>query len=414
MKLISSYPRSGSSWFRFIICNLYYPNQKHDFISVNDLFPGIDTDKPHIGSPKWGKTHELKEVDLFLFRHVGDVLISLYHYNRKFDKDFSMSFREFLFETDFGKEWREHVNYYKDHPNKLRYTHIDKVEFIVNITNGQFSDLEVETAITKSHFTVMQKAEEKGFGVYPSGDLSIKFCREGRDAQWTELENGLRFMIEQKNEKELQMLGFNAKEPEENLITKTMSEYYKNIPGEMCDFRPYYDKIANQLKDNCKVVEVGVADGHSAIYLAEKLESLGKNFHLIMVDSMDYGGEEQYQTVFENIIKSGFQDSITLYKMDSLKACCKIVDGSQDFVFIDASHEYLPTLGDGRLWYHKVQPRKGILAGHDMTNPEHPGVAQAINEVFKPEFIKVIETEKEYGVWEVERFPGNYQLSEFA
>ena len=43
----------------------------------------------------------------------------------------------------------------------------------------------------------------------------------------------------------------------------------------MFDFYDFYDRIAKELPNDCKVCEVGVADGISALYLAKKLNELG-------------------------------------------------------------------------------------------------------------------------------------------
>lgn len=44
MKIIASYPRSGSTYLRFILCNLYYPETTHTFETVNRLIPTIESD----------------------------------------------------------------------------------------------------------------------------------------------------------------------------------------------------------------------------------------------------------------------------------------------------------------------------------------------------------------------------------
>ena len=66
----------------------------------------------------------------------------------------------------------------------------------------------------------------------------------------------------------------------------------------MFDFDDFYDQIARELPDDCRVCEVGVADGDSAIFLAQKLIQYNKNFKLYMVDNMDYGGFIQMKTIY--------------------------------------------------------------------------------------------------------------------
>jgi predicted O-methyltransferase YrrM len=170
---------------------------------------------------------------------------------------------------------------------------------------------------------------------------------------------------------------------------------YRNIPGDMCDFRDYYFNVASRLPSPCRVIEVGVADGHSAIFLAETLQSMGKKFQLVMVENMDYGKEEQQNTLLVNIIKSGLADHIRLISLDSLIASCKFPDQWADFVFIDASHKYEQTKADIRLWFRKVRAG-GILAGHDYHMDE---VNQAVKEVIPD--AEVFETSNGLGVWQI-------------
>lgn len=172
-----------------------------------------------------------------------------------------------------------------------------------------------------------------------------------------------------------------------------------DIPSDMCDFHAYYEQVAQSLPNPCRVIEVGCADGHSAIFLAETLHKLGKKFQLVMVENMDYGKEEQQNTLLVNIIKSGLADSIRLISLDSLNASCKFPDHWAHFIFIDASHKYEPTKADIRLWYRKVI-HDGYLAGHDYNMDE---VGTAVREVIPSNRLEVIKTEKDLGVWAVKR-----------
>ncbi len=180
-----------------------------------------------------------------------------------------------------------------------------------------------------------------------------------------------------------------------------MAETYKQIAGDMCDFHDYYRDVARDLPNGARIVEVGVADGHSAIFLAETLHSMGKDFEMYLVDSMDYGKDEQANTIIRNIIRSGLGDKITLIQKGSLDASCKWPDGWAHYVFIDASHLYEETKADIRLWYRKVMDGF-YIAGHDFNSE---GVKMAVTEVFVHDFGKVdiIDTEKNYGVWEIKK-----------
>jgi cephalosporin hydroxylase len=179
-----------------------------------------------------------------------------------------------------------------------------------------------------------------------------------------------------------------------------MRETYKNIPGSMCDFHDFYKNIAQGLPNDCRIVEVGVADGHSAIYLAELLADMGKSFRLIMIDSLDYGRNDQANTIIRNIVKSGLGEHIEFLQCSSLDASCKYPDNWAHFVFLDSSHTYEQTKAEARLWYRKVMP-KYILAGHDMNKEAGIEVYNAITEVLP--YHGVHSTEKSLGVWYIKK-----------
>lgn len=67
-------------------------------------------------------------------------------------------------------------------------------------------------------------------------------------------------------------------------------------------------------------------------------------------------------------------------KMDSLDAAKLIADHSQDFVIIDARHDYHAVADDIEAWWPKVKPG-GYLVGDDYSD-HFPGVAQAVQEAF--------------------------------
>jgi len=182
----------------------------------------------------------------------------------------------------------------------------------------------------------------------------------------------------------------------------------------MFDFSEYYDKIAHWLPDNCRIIEVGVANGASASYLAKKLQTMGKPFKMFWVDGMQYGGYEQYGTIRDAISEYLLDGDVSVMPMNSLDASCKFNDKSLDFVFLDSSHEYEQTKAEIRLWQHKLKDG-GILAGHDYNQGEGIGVFDAVNEIvpreitrepiegqtFEPEqFLYTYETGSGFGVWE--------------
>jgi predicted O-methyltransferase YrrM len=181
----------------------------------------------------------------------------------------------------------------------------------------------------------------------------------------------------------------------------------------MFDFHSYYDRIAAELPSGCRIAEIGVADAHSALYLAKKLKEHNKAFTLYMIDSLDYGGTFQLCTIYENIIKSGLGEHIKVIPKDSLEAAKDFNDGYFHMVFIDSSHTYEGTKLEIPAWYEKVVDG-GILAGHDFIG--HPEVYKAVTEtiplfvtrndipdrVFDAErfLLDEVKTDRGYGIWE--------------
>lgn len=191
-----------------------------------------------------------------------------------------------------------------------------------------------------------------------------------------------------------------------------------DIDQRMFDFHSFYDRIAEELPNECRIAEIGVANGASSLYLAQRLHELGKSFTLYMVDNLAYGGNDQLADIISNVQKSGLGESIVIMPVDSLNASLKFNDNSLHFVFDDGSHTYEGTKADIRLWWNKVS-YGSILAGHDFNEQEGKGVLDAVTELlprtilrppienqqeFEPEpFLEVVNTTKSLGVWAVRK-----------
>lgn len=176
-----------------------------------------------------------------------------------------------------------------------------------------------------------------------------------------------------------------------------MRNYHEQIDKTMFDFESYYLRIASQMPDECRIVECGVANGASAIFLAEAILNLGKTIErFILVDDLSYGGSDQAQTIINHVIQSGIKQFEFIQK-SSLDASCKFPDGYLDFCFIDASHQYEPTKSDLRCWAYKMKDG-AILSGHDYNTDE---VGRAVRDVVPEGRYSVIGTTKGYGIWEI-------------
>jgi len=209
--LLAAYPRSGSTWLRFIVCNAIWADEEFDFDLVNKRFPGLDGDEGIADADMpilFLKTHEKRHAGnvVFLHRHIGDVLTSEWWYKRKFHDD-TRSLEKYVFDTNFGQEWRELTDFYFPARINIAFDMLNDVETLRDIL--PHSDLDhIVNAMMKSSFDRMQKAEEKGFGIYPAGTKEIKFIRNGTSNQWHDWPADLQAQLIDKNKKQLKLLGY--------------------------------------------------------------------------------------------------------------------------------------------------------------------------------------------------------------
>jgi hypothetical protein len=156
-----------------------------------------------------------------------------------------------------------------------------------------------------------------------------------------------------------------------------------------CDYRSLYSSIAKALPDGAQVVEIGSWQGQSAIHLCQRLQDINKPAVVHCVDT--FLGEQDQPAhvdivaahggtvlhVFkDNIEAAGVANMIQIHQGDSAESASDFADGTLDFVFIDAAHDYDSVVKDLAAWYHKLKPG-GIWAGHDY--PHHE-VEKAVGE----------------------------------
>jgi len=130
--------------------------------------------------------------------------------------------------------------------------------------------------------------------------------------------------------------------------------------------------------------EIGVKEGRFISYLLQQYPDL----RMYAIDPWEDqpNGTETYQGWEWKAIYSEYKDRIEKYKnrVITLKrysdyAATLIKDGSLDFVFIDAQHDYDSVKKDIYLWMPKIKPN-GLLCGHDY-QPKFQGVIQAVKEL---------------------------------
>lgn len=174
-----------------------------------------------------------------------------------------------------------------------------------------------------------------------------------------------------------------------------VKHFYRDIQG-WFDFHDVYllalDTFEEESKDiNSRVIfaEIGSWKGRSAAFMTTELVNRGmEGVSFFCLDT--WQGVSGEATNPEN----PFQ-----FFMDAMKPVANrfvpIVGNCQEsvktfddktvsFAFIDADHGYDAVKRDIMDWLPKIKPG-GILAGHDYTDPNFPGVRQAVDELL-PEF----------------------------
>jgi len=131
-------------------------------------------------------------------------------------------------------------------------------------------------------------------------------------------------------------------------------------------------------------LEVGSHNGRHAKLLLEHLPNISK---LYLVDFWqaykDYPVKELQQQDYEMIKATFFNNSkVKIIRSDSVEASKNFVDGTVDFIYIDADHTYEGVKRDILAWRSKVK-EGGMICGHDYGYPDTPGVKQAVDEIFK-------------------------------
>jgi hypothetical protein len=163
-----------------------------------------------------------------------------------------------------------------------------------------------------------------------------------------------------------------------------------------------------------RAAEIGVKTGKYSDYLLRNW----KGGQLVSVDPWLSADPTEYrdrsnvsQEAFEEYYRqtrellAPYDSRSDIWRLTSLEAAERVPDGSLDFVYIDARHDYESVLEDLEAWFPKVKPG-GILAGHDYADGNLPqgdfGVKSAVDEFFGVRGLPVHVTQ---GPSAVELFP---------
>ncbi len=182
-----------------------------------------------------------------------------------------------------------------------------------------------------------------------------------------------------------------------------MMNTWREIPG-FFDFADIYEQAVVEADPGSQFVEVGAFLGKSAAYMVDAIRRSGKGIGFAVVDNWEPDRESNWWERINNhppvpwpveevfgmtrfdafnhcMDAVGVNGSIQIIREDSVEAAQIFMDGTLDFVFIDADHR-APAPGlDIAAWTPKIK-RGGIIAGHDYGMSLWPDVKRAVDEVF--------------------------------
>jgi len=162
---------------------------------------------------------------------------------------------------------------------------------------------------------------------------------------------------------------------------------YEAIPGWFAAEAVYRAAVAH-FGDGARFVEVGAWKGRSAAFMAVEIANSGKSIAFTAIDHFK-GSDEPAHRGDADVVAGTLEDAcrrnlaplaelVTIVRGESVGAAGRFVDGSLDFVFLDASHDEASVAADIAAWRPKLRAG-GVLAGDDL---QLPGVREAVCAAF--------------------------------
>jgi hypothetical protein len=148
-------------------------------------------------------------------------------------------------------------------------------------------------------------------------------------------------------------------------------------------------KFFNEHPDLKIGAEIGVAGGQhikaimentqiEKMYGIDPYDNDGWDMHGYFSVDEDYGGFDGLYNEVDKML-GVYGDRVELIRKKSVDAAPQFEDGSLDFVFIDAAHDYQNCFDDISYWHHRVR-KGGYVMGHDWEHDGYPGVQKAVIE----------------------------------
>lgn len=167
-----------------------------------------------------------------------------------------------------------------------------------------------------------------------------------------------------------------------------MEHFYEKIHG-FFNCANLYRRMVEEAQNGSVFVELGVFKGKSAAYMGVEILNSGKKIEFYAVDHFKGSpehvndaavkGNSLKEECYQNLLP--VMGIVRMLPVSSVDAARMFEDESIDFIYIDAAHEYEDVKKDMELWFPKVK-KGGVFAGDDYGILNHPGVKQAVDELF--------------------------------
>jgi len=235
---LTSFPKSGNTWLRFLTANLLWPESKVSFETIDQLVPDIYRTTNHAlarqSRPRVLKSHEPHDPRypriVYLIRDPRSVLVSYRSYVEKMgDKNHTLEdCARILFDRGrFVGTWQEHVGGWVGASQKsaervliLRYEDIwlspeREVERLAKFLGLEPRPELVSRSVAASSFDSMKRLESEAGEAWEVTSRSerkdIPFVRSGEVAEWMGVlgaHKDLREWIEERCGRLLDLLGY--------------------------------------------------------------------------------------------------------------------------------------------------------------------------------------------------------------
>jgi hypothetical protein len=210
---ITSYPRSGNTWTRFLIANLIHAQEPVTFANIESVIPDAtalsNQAMKRVSRPRMVKTHEYFDPRyrkvIYLVRDPRDVAVSLYHFRRKngyLEDSYPLEsyVRERFIPGDMDVSWGEHVGSWlgarRNDPRLLlvRYEDLQQSTFDQVLRIAHFLGIEaasdrVRTAIERSDLDRMRRLEREEHEKWITTKgrrKDVPFIGAGKSGKWGE------------------------------------------------------------------------------------------------------------------------------------------------------------------------------------------------------------------------------------